>query len=305
MMPHDHSPSIAGTNSSFKIAIWLNVLIVIVQVVYGILSHSVALVADAGHNLTDVLSLLFALGANVLAARPPTKKRTYGFRRTTILAALLNAMILLVATGAILFAAFERLRHPAPVNGRTVAIIAGIAIVLNGISAWLFARGRKGASPTMRDLNVKAAFLHMASDAAVSAGVVLAGLIILWTGAMWVDPVMSIIIAIVITFGTWSLLRDSFNLAADAVPEGINPSAIEAYLRGLDGVADVHDLHIWGMSTTQIALTAHLIVRHEVSEDALLATISTAMHDRYGIEHTTIQTERGALECELAPGHVV
>ena len=298
-MPHDYAPPATRTNASFKIAIGLNVLIVALQAVYGILSHSVALVADAGHNLTDVLSLLFALGANILAARPPTKTRTYGFRRTTILAALLNAMILLVATGAILFAAFDRLRHPAPVDGRTVAWIAGIGIVLNAASAWLFVRGRKG------DLNVKAAFLHMAGDAAVSAGVVMAGLIILWTGAIWVDPMMSIVIAIVIVAGTWSLLRDSFNLAADAVPEGIDPSAIESYLRGLEAVTDVHDLHVWGMSTTQIAMTAHVIVREEVAHDALIATICTAMHDRFSIEHTTIQIERGALECELASSHVV
>ncbi|HZK75818.1 MAG TPA: cation diffusion facilitator family transporter [Candidatus Kapabacteria bacterium] len=304
-MPNSKFPSVAGTNASFKIAIGLNVLIVLLQVIYGFLSHSVALVADAGHNLTDVLSLLFALGANVLAARPPTKKRTYGFRRTTILAALLNAMILLVATGAILYAAFERLRHPGPVDGSVVAIIAGIGIILNGISAWLFARGRKGASSTMRDLNVKAAFLHMAGDAAVSAGVVIAGLIILWTGAIWVDPLMSIVIAIVIVAGTWSLLRDSFNLAADAVPAGIDPSAIESYLRGIEAVTDVHDLHVWGMSTTQIAMTAHVIVREEVAHDALIFTICTAMRDRFGIEHTTIQIERGALECELAPSHVV
>jgi cobalt-zinc-cadmium efflux system protein len=303
-MPHDFASSVPETNASFKIAIGLNVLIVILQVVYGIVSHSVALVADAGHNLTDVLSLLFALGANILASQPPTKRRTYGFRRTTILAALLNAMILLVATGAILFAAFERLGHPTPVNGRVVAMIAGVGIVLNGISAGLFAHGRKG------DLNVKAAFLHMAGDAAVSAGVVIAGLIIIWTGAIWVDPLMSIVIAIVIVAGTWSLLRDSFNLAADAVPEGIDSAAIDRYLRGLNAVTDVHDLHIWGMSTTQVALTAHLIVhgdavRDETAHDALLSTICAAMHDRFGIGHTTVQIERGALECELAPEHVV
>ncbi len=297
-MPYSTS-SAPGTNASFKIAIVLNVLIVLLQAVYGFLSHSVALVADAGHNLTDVLSLLFALGANILAARPPTKTRTYGFRRTTILAALLNAMILLVATGAILFAAIERLGHPVPVEGATVSIVAGIGIVLNALSAWFFAKGRKV------DLNTKAAFLHMAGDAGVSAGVVLAGLIIIWTGTLWVDPLMSIIIAAVITAGTWSILRDSFNLAADAVPEGIDPAAIDSYLLGLQEVTSVHDLHIWGMSTTQIALTVHLIVKRDVSEDVLLSTICTAMHDRFGIGHTTVQIERGALECGLAPEHVV
>lgn len=298
-MPHDHAPSVPQANGNFKIAIGLNVLIVILQVVYGFLSHSIALIADAGHNLTDVLSLLLALGANILAARPPTPKRTYGYRRTTILAALLNAAILLVTTGAILFAAIERLRHPAPVAGGTVAIIAGIGIVLNGVSAWLFARGRKG------DLNVKAAFLHMAGDAAVSAGVVIAGIIILWTGALWVDPAMSIIISIVIALGTWSVLRDSFNLAADAVPAHIDPAAIEQYLRSVNGVRDVHDLHIWAMSTMHVVLTAHLIIPERNMEDNLLFTIAGELHDRFGVEHTTLQIERGALACELADEHVI
>ena len=303
-MPHDPAPAMMHSNATFKIAIALNIIIVLLQAIYGFLSHSIALVADAGHNLTDVLSLLIALGANILAARPPTKKRTYGFRRTTILAALLNATILLVATGAILFAAIERLSHPVPVAGATVSIIAAIGIVLNAASAWLFARGRKS------DLNVKAAFLHMAGDAAVSAGVVLAGLIIIWTGTLWVDPIMSIIIVIVIAAGTWSLLRDSFDLAADAVPTGIDPVAIEAYLRDLDAVTAVHDLHIWGMSTTHVALTAHLVIaphalREEAMEDALLSSVCHTMHDRFGIDHTTVQIERGAFECELAPEHVV
>lgn len=299
-MPHDAAPATIPSNASFKIAIALNVAIVILQAVFGFLSHSIALVADAGHNLTDVLSLLIALGANILAARPPTKKRTYGFRRTTILAALLNATILLVATGAILFAAVDRLSHPVPVHGATVSIIAAIGIVLNAASAWLFLRGRKS------DLNVKAAFLHMAGDAAVSAGVVLAGLIIVWTDALWVDPTMSIIIVIVIAAGTWSLLRDSFDLAADAVPTGIDPAAIEAYLRGLEGVTAVHDLHIWGMSTTHVALTAHLVIAPgSAMEDALLSNVCHTMHDRFGIDHTTVQIERGAFECELAPEHVV
>jgi cobalt-zinc-cadmium efflux system protein len=302
-MPHDHhhhhAPPSESPNASFKIAIGLNVLIVIIQVFYGFISHSIALIADAGHNLTDVLSLLLALGANVLAARPPTQNRTYGYRRTTILAALLNAAILLVTTGAILYAAIQRLNHPLPVDGQTVSIVAGISIVLNAASAWLFARGRKG------DLNVKAAFLHMAGDAAVSAGVVLSGIIIIATGALWVDPAMSIIISIVIAFGTWSVLRDSFNLAADAVPTQIDPAGIEEYLRSVDGVTDVHDLHIWAMSTTHVVLTAHLVIPEGRVEDDLLFSISRELHDHYGIEHTTLQVERGAPGCELADEHVI
>lgn len=301
-MPHDHhhhTPASESPNASFKIAIGLNIVIVVLQVVYGFLSHSIALIADAGHNLTDVLSLLLALGANVLAARPPTQKRTYGYRRTTILAALLNAAILLVTTGAILFAAIERLRNPVPVDGGVVSIVAGIGIVLNAASAWLFARGRKG------DLNVKAAFLHMAGDAAVSAGVVLAGIIIVATGALWVDPAMSIIISIVIALGTWSVLRDSFNLAADAVPTHIDRVAIEDYLNKVEGVCEVHDLHIWAMSTTHVVLTAHLVIPEGRVEDDMLFQISRTLHDSYGIEHTTIQIERGAPGCELADEHVI
>lgn len=306
-MPHDHhhhAPASASPNASFKIAIGLNVVIVVIQIIYGILSHSIALIADAGHNLTDVLSLLLALGANMLAARPPTQKRTYGYRRTTILAALLNAAILLVTTGAILFAAIERLNHPVPVDGGVVSIVAGISILLNAASAWLFARGRKSASPTMHDLNVKAAFLHMAGDAGVSAGVVLAGIIIMVTGALWVDPAMSIIISIVIALGTWSVLRDSFNLAADAVPAHIDPVGIETYLRSVEGVCEVHDLHIWAMSTTHVVLTAHLVIPEGRVEDDLLFQISRTLHDRHGIEHTTLQIERGA-PCELADEHVI
>jgi cobalt-zinc-cadmium efflux system protein len=301
-MPHDHhhhAPASESPNANFKIAIGLNIVIVIIQVIYGFLSHSIALIADAGHNLTDVLSLLFALGANILAARPPTQKRTYGYRRTTILAALLNAGILLVTTGAILFAAVERLNHPVPVEGGVVSIVAGIGIVLNAASAWLFVRGRKG------DLNVKAAFLHMAGDAAVSAGVVIAGIIIMATGAVWVDPAMSIIISIVIAFGTWSVLRDSFNLAADAVPSQIDPVAIEQYLLSVPGVCEVHDLHIWAMSTTHVVLTAHIVIPEGSVEDQLLFEISHVLHDRYGIEHTTLQVERGAPGCELADEHVI
>ncbi len=298
-MSEVHIHSGEGTNASFKIAIGLNILIVIIQAVYGFLSHSVALIADAGHNLTDVLSLLFALGANILAARPPTQKRTYGFRRTTILAALLNGVILLLTTGAILFGAIERLREPVAVDGGTVSIIAAIGIVLNSVSAWLFMRGSK------HDLNVRAAFLHMAGDAAVSAGVVLAGLIILWTGVLWVDSAMSIVISIVITISTWKLLRESFNLAADAVPEHVDPTAIERYLRSITGVQNVHDLHIWGMSTTHVVLTAHLVMPEKPADDALLFNVCQELRSKYNVEHATLQIERGVLSCELEPSHII
>ena len=304
-MAHDHSHAPPTINRSFRIAIGLNVAIVVLQLIYGFLSHSIALIADAGHNLTDILSLLFAMGANILAARPPTKKRTYGYRRTTILAALLNAVILLVTTGAILYGAVERLRHPVPVDGSTVSIVATIAIVLNAASAWLFTRPTVVAQGRKEDLNIRAAFLHMAGDAGVSAGVVAAGLIILWTGLLWVDPAMSIIISLVILLSTWKLLRESFNLASDAVPEQIDPAAIEAYLRNIMGVTDVHDLHIWGMSTTHVVLTAHLVIPERAVEDELLFTIVRNLHDSYGVEHTTIQVERGNASCELAANHVI
>ena len=297
-MPHDVMPA-PRPNANFKIAIALNVAIVLLQAIYGFLSHSIALIADAGHNLTDVLSLLLAMGANMLAARPPTQRRTYGYRRTTILAALLNAVLLLVTTGAIVYGAIERLQYPQPVDGGTVSIVAGIGIVLNAISAWLFMRDRK------RDLNVRAAFLHMAGDAAVSAGVVAAGLIIMGTGALWVDPAVSIIISIVILSGTWSVLRESLNLAADAVPEQIDPATVEQYLRGVTGVRDVHDLHIWGMSTTHVVLTAHLVVPSHSGDDNFLFTIAHELETRYGIDHATIQIEQGITNCELAPGHVI
>ncbi len=287
-MPHDHhhhAPQGATANANFKIAIGLNVAIVAMEAISGFFAHSVALLADAGHNLTDVLLLVFALGANVLAARPPTERRTYGYRRATILAALLNAVLILITTGAIIFGAIQRLVSPVEVNGQTVWVVAALAIVLNALSAMLFMRDRK------HDLNARAAFVHLAGDAGASAGVLIAGLIIVSSGVQWVDSAVSIIISIVIAFGTWSVLRDSFNLAADAVPAHIDPIAIEHYLRNVEGVCEVHDLHIWAMSTTHVVLTAHLVIPEGRVEDDLLFHISRTLHDSYGIEHTTIQIE--------------
>ncbi len=298
-MPHDNASHSTSPNASFKIAIALNVLIVAIETVSGFYAHSVALLADAGHNLTDVFLLVFALGANLLAARPPTARRTYGYRRTTILAALLNAVIILITTSAIIYGAIQRLTSPVQVNGQAVWMVASLAIVLNAVSAMLFNRHRK------HDLNARAAFLHLAGDAAASSGVLVAGLVIVSTGALWVDPAVSMIIAVVIAFATWSVLRDSFNLAADAVPAHIDSAAIEAYLRSVEGVSEVHDLHIWAMSTTHVVLTAHLVIPERSVEDDLLFSISRVLHDRYGVEHTTLQVERGAPGCELADEHVI
>ena len=300
-MPNDLPSHVVDErmSTSFKIAIALNVAIVALQAIYGFLSHSIALIADAGHNFTDVLALVLALGANLLAARPPTKYRTYGYRRTTILAALLNAVLLLVTTGAIIFGAVHRLEHPSPVDGATVSIVAGIGIVLNLVSALLFRRGSES------DLNVKAAFLHMAGDAAVSAGVVIAGLAIIWTGALWIDPIMSIVISVVILVSTWQVLRESVNLAADAVPESIDPETIERYLTSVDGVAAVHDLHIWGMSTTHTVLTAHLVVPQREVQDRMLFGICEELKSRFGIAHATLQVERGSAACALEASHVI
>jgi cobalt-zinc-cadmium efflux system protein len=285
-------------NTSFKIAVALNLAIVLVEAFYGLLSHSVSLIADSGHNLSDVLGLVLAWGANALATREPTKTRTYGFRRTTILAALFNAIILLIAIGAILWEAILRLTHPSPVEGSTMIWVAALAMLLNGASAWLFVKGKD------RDINVRGAFLHMLSDAAVSAGVLVAGVLMLLTQAYWIDPVMSILISIVITLGTWRLLRESFNLAVDAVPDHIDLKSVEFFLRGCDLVIDVHDLHVWAMSTTHSALTAHLVFS-EFRPDAV-AKVCKELRTKFGIEHATLQSEiPGGPPCYLAPDEII
>jgi cobalt-zinc-cadmium efflux system protein len=284
---HGHSHAPADFGRAFAIGVTLNLGFVIVEAVFGGLSHSLALLADAGHNLSDVLGLLLAWGASVLVRRVPTPRRTYGLRRSSILAALLNAVILLVAVGGIAWEAILRLRHPEPVAGGTVMLVAAAGIVVNGLTAWLFMAGQKG------DLNVRGAFLHMAADAAVSLGVVLAALAMRFTGWLWLDPAVSLAVVAVITLGTWGLLRESLDLALDAVPAGIHPAEVEAYLAALPGVEAVHDLHIWGMSTTEAALTVHLVKPDAGVDDALLARINTELHDKFGIEHTTVQFELG------------
>jgi cobalt-zinc-cadmium efflux system protein len=284
---HNHSHGVTNYNRAFIIGTTLNIGFVIVEAVFGFLTNSLALIADAGHNLSDVLGLLLAWGASWLVRRRPTPRYTYGLRRSSILAALLNASFLLIAMGAIATEAIQRFFNPTPVSGSTVIGVALVGIVINGVTALMFMSGRE------RDLNIKGAFLHMAADALVSLGVVLAGIAILTTGWLWFDPIVSLIIVVVIVVGTWNLLRDSVNLALDAVPEAIEPNAVRTYLAELPGVVEVHDLHIWAMSTTEAALTAHLVMPVGRPDDAFLSRISMELHDKFGIEHTTIQVETG------------
>lgn len=253
-----------------------------------------ALLADAGHNFSDVLGLLLAWGAAFLAKTATTEKRTYGFRKSTILAALFNAILLMIAVGAITIEAVRKIISPEPVQGDVMMIVAGIGVLINTITAFLFMKGRD------KDLNIKGAFLHMAADAGVSLGVVLAGLIIFSTGWLWVDPAISLVIVLVITIGTWGLMKDSFYLSMDAVPSGINLKDVGSYLKSIDGVSEVHDLHIWAMSTTETALTAHLVIPAETKDDYFLKKICGELHNRFGIEHSTIQIEKSvqSANCE-------
>ncbi len=297
-MSHDHSHTHAppNYNFAFTIGIGLNVVYIVVELIVGFSIDSIALIADAGHNVSDVLALLLAWGANALAATKPTARRTYGLRRTTILASLTNAIVLLIVMGAIAWEAIRRFSQPEEVPGGTVMWTAGIGILVNFGTALLFMKGRE------RDINIRGAFLHMAADAAVSAGVLLAGLAILLTGAQWIDPLTSILVVLVIAIGTLGLLRESITLAVDAVPENINPEKVRDYLLTLPGVEDVHDLHIWAMSTTEIALTAHLMKPEPKGDDALLREAAQELHRKFEIIHTTIQFERkpGCLGCEIA-----
>lgn len=298
---HGHSHGPPSNNAAFAIGVILNLGFVVAEVVYGIAAHSLALISDAGHNLSDVFGLLLAWGAMHLTKSLPTKHRTYGWRRSSILAALINAIILLIVVGGIAVEAIRRFAHPDTVAGGTVMAVAAAGIVINTISACLFLTGRK------HDLNLKGAFLHMASDAAVSAGVVIAAFIIRLTGWQWLDPAVSLAIGVVITWGTWGLLRASINMSMDAVPEGIDPNAVEAYLRALSGVTGVHDLHIWAMSTTEVALTVHLMIEQWPHDDRFLHDVCHELEERFGIGHATTQLECGVgdSECHQAPEHVV
>jgi cobalt-zinc-cadmium efflux system protein len=282
---------------AFIIAIGLNSAYVVVEFIYGFIANSTALMADAGHNLSDVLGLAMAWGAAILVRRAPSDRFTYGLRSTSILAALANAMFLLVACGAIAWEAIQRFSAPPAVDGLTVTLVAGVGIFINGLSAWLFAKGSKG------DLNIRAAYLHMAADAAVSLGVVVAGVAMMFTGWYWLDPVISLCIVAVIVIGTWGLLRESLQLALSAVPAHIDIFAVESYLRQIPGVTDTHDLHIWGMSTTESALTVHLVMPGGYPGDACLDDIARMLKERFSVQHSTLQVELGTTEhaCALHP----
>ncbi|MBU1757234.1 MAG: cation diffusion facilitator family transporter [Alphaproteobacteria bacterium] len=288
---HGHSHAPADFGNAFLIGIVLNTAFVAVEATYGWLSGSMALIADAGHNLSDVLALMLAWAASVAAKRPATERFTYGYKSSTILAALANAALLLIAVGAILYETVARMADPAPVEGMTMVVIAGIGIVVNTGTALLFLRGRAD------DLNIRGAFLHMAADALVSLGVVIAGLAILWSGALWIDPAVSLVIVLVIAWGTWSLLKDSLKMSLQAVPPGISESAVRGYLAGLPGVEAVHDLHIWPMSTTETALTAHLVMPGGHPGDAFLSEIAGELEHHHRIGHATVQVEISREDC--------
>ncbi|RPH99505.1 MAG: cation transporter [Lysobacterales bacterium] len=281
---HHHAPP--DYSRAFAAGVALNLAFVVVEAVFGILSNSLALLTDAGHNLSDVLGLLLAWGAAALAAKRPSTRRTYGYSRATIIASLFSGLLLMGAVGAIGWEAFNRLLEPAAPSGGTIMIVAAIGVVINTATALLFLSGKDS------DLNIRGAFLHMAADAAVSLGVVASGALILFFGFGWIDPLISLVIAAVIFLSTWGLLRDSLDLAVDAVPRNVDPGAVRAYLTGLPGVRAIHDLHIWPMSTTDTALTAHMVMDVFPANDQFLEQIAAVLQERFAIKHPTIQLER-------------
>jgi cobalt-zinc-cadmium efflux system protein len=290
-MESNHNHSI-NYNRAFALGIVLNVGYVIVEFVYGLIFASMALIADAGHNLSDVLGLLLAWGASSLATKSSSQKMTYGYRKSTILAAFINSIILMVAVGAIAYESIGRFFNPQQIAGENMMIVAGIGVVINTITALLFMSGSKN------DLNIKGAFLHMAADAGISAGVVVAGLLISITNFYWIDPAISLIIVIIITIGTWGLLKESFTMSMDAVPKGINLSEVRDFLLKQKNVSEVHDIHIWPLSTTETALTAHVIRSTNDSHDEFLTCMSRELHEIYDISHVTIQIEYSELEVD-------
>jgi cobalt-zinc-cadmium efflux system protein len=289
---HSHAPDNFG--AAFAIGAALNTAFVIAELIFGYAANSLALISDAVHNLSDVIALLLAWGAAWLAQKQPTQRHTYGYRRASILAALFNAGLLLVAVGGIVVEAVNRLYSPAPVAAWTVVAVAALGVAINGFTALLFMRGRHG------DLNIRGAYLHMAADAGVSLGVVVAALIIMLTGWLWLDPAISLVIAVVVFWSGWGLARDSVNLALDGVPRDIELAKVRDYLAGLEGVSEVHDLHVWAMSTNETALTAHL-VRPGGTDDAFLHGVCEELSLRFNIHHSTLQIEAAAEVCKLAP----
>lgn len=282
---HNHSHVPSSYNRAFIIGVVLNLAFVIVEAAYGLLTGSLALLSDAGHNLSDVFSLLLAWGASVLATRAATERRTYGLRKATVMAALASGVLLLLALGVIAREAVGRLLDPVPVAGATVIVVAAVGVAVNTVTALLFLQGRK------HDLNLRGAFLHMAADAGVSLGVVLAGVVIMLRGWLWVDPVVSLVIVGILVAGTWGLLRDSMRYAMDAVPQGVDIAGLKQFLLGLPHVVRIHDLHVWPLSTTETALTVHLVVAVTNVGNRFLSEVQQQLHDRFGIAHATIQVE--------------
>lgn len=294
---HHHAPKDFGT--AFAVGIGLNFAFVVVEAGIGLWAGSLALVADAGHNLSDVLGLLVAWGATILAKSAPTSRRTYGLSKATILASLANAVLLLVAVGVIVSEAVHRFMEPAPVATVPVMIVAAIGVAINTATALMFMKGHE-------DLNIRGAFLHMAADAAVSLAVVIGAALIMFTGLTWIDPALSLLIAAVIVLGTWGLLRDSADLALDAAPKGVDVDAVRAWLAGRPGVTEVHDLHVWAMSTTETALTVHLVRPLNEDGDAFLRATCEGLAHRFRIGHATLQVEQGdGVDCRLATVHAV
>lgn len=292
---HVHAPASYG--KAFAVGAGLNFGFVIVEAFYGAVSHSVALVADAAHNLGDVLGLLAAWAAFALAKRRPTAKRTYGLRKSTVLAALANAVLLLVAVGGVAWESIGKLRDPQPIQTGTVMVVAAVGVVVNGCSALLFARGGK------TDANMRGVFLHLAADALVSLAVVVSGAVISYTSWLWLDPAVSLVVSLIILVATWKLLVKSVNLALDAVPEHVDAAALLRHLNALPGVTEVHDFHVWAMSTTESAMTAHLVLQDAAHPAPFLADLGRDLHARFGVDHTTVQIEpaSSAHECMLCP----
>jgi cobalt-zinc-cadmium efflux system protein len=292
---HDHSHGPASFDSAFAVGIALNLAFVAVEALYGWRISSLALLADAGHNLSDVAGLVLAWGGALAGRLRLDLRHTYGWKRASILAAFINAMLLLVVMGSLGWEAVHRLQSPQPVAGLTVMVVAGIGIAVNAATALLFMRGRE------QDLNIRGAFLHMAADALVSAGVVVAGGLALWFGWTWLDPVVGLLIAAVIVFGSVGLFKQSLHLLFDGVPEGVDLRHVQSLLEALPGVAGVHDLHVWAMGTSEIAMTAHLVMPHDPADDAFLQEATKQLHDRFAIEHVTLQVVRVPITASCAP----
>jgi len=283
---HHHDHAAPDYNRAFAIGVVLNLVFVVVEVVYGVLANSLALITDAGHNLSDVMGLLLAWGASYLAAKRPSLRRTYGYSRAPILASMFSGLLLLAAVVLISWEAIRRLFEPSEPVGQTIMIVAGIGVLINSLTAWFFVSGKD------HDLNIRGAYLHMAADALVSLGVVISGLVIWKFGLNWFDPLSSLLIAVVIFWSTWHLLKDSLNMAVDTVPRDLDPHAVRQWLSGQPGVAGLHDLHIWPMSTTETALTAHLLMPEPPADDTFLHALASQLQQEFNISHATIQIER-------------